>query len=248
MFKIITFIILLTSFCLGKDVHLFWNPNPQEDGVDKYCVLISEQPNILRTDVNGNYYYVYNTYSYTITPYHLASGIDETKTYYFVVVAHSSTSNSWSFPSKEVIFSTSNVLNNSLIVQRNPNTSLMEVVFTVSGNSGTYVAIQSTTDLVNWNVENLSIIDTGNNLSLIFPIYGPTKFYRTVKITSNNYQTFDPALFDVTIQSTLAISQPYEIITPVVEEPITTTRVKKKYNKEKYTKYLKSRKKKHGIH
>jgi hypothetical protein len=188
--KTVFLFFLFASTLLAKTARLIWDEAPAEDNVLFYYVLKSEEPRIYRPESPQIIFYkeVFVAYS----PFYYLMNLDPNKTYYFIVFA---VNTDWhaSFPSAEVILSPKNDIKNETTLSDDRK----QLVYSITGNSGTYMAIEQSPDLNVWTPIRNVIIGPNNRISTLFPIKEPKMFFRAIQITGDNYQKYSPSLFDV---------------------------------------------------
>jgi hypothetical protein len=215
MMKTITILILfhiLSSNLFSRNVRLIWDAPPEGEYVNYYYVFVSREPRILRMEHENPWFY--EQLYYSAIPFYMVLGLDDNITYYFVVAAVDHVGNI-SYPSKEVKITPNRNITNAISFTP-PNL----LNYSVYGDSGKYIAIEYSTDLVNWVWLKNDIIDSNDVVMNIFTLSTPNRFYRAVPITVYNYQKYDPKMFDVFYYTLPKPPQPEPIINTTPKDPV----------------------------
>jgi hypothetical protein len=182
----------MLAFQEAREANLFWKPSPTEQQVSSYFVAVSKQPRIYRPEENPPY--VYDSIHETTIPYIRVTNLEENQIYYFVVFANRE--NVWSPPSKEVKITPNRLIQASGSLENDPILNVLAFKYSIFGDSGKYVAIENSADLINWTQKQNVIIDSNDRIDVYFSLTGGFGFFRARPITELNYLQHDPTLFD----------------------------------------------------
>jgi hypothetical protein len=172
--KTLLILLLLTVSSYSKVLNLQWNANVATENVTNYCIFISDTTPIL-TSTNV---YQYDSYVYSSTTTTSVT-VSDTATTYMLIVAYNGI---WGNPSSEIKNTPNRGISNTYAIEPNPSTGISSFRYSIIGDAGSYISVETSPDLVNWTEYQKIIIASNDIYNIYFPLTPPKLFFRSSRV------------------------------------------------------------------